>query len=147
QGSLGRADEGQRRGPRAEMHSALGHQQAIAAARTAHCFSVGRISGADQSVDGSNMHCNVGLAILVKVGPISDCFDGGTQSVSMVGTPVSLIPRSKASRRSVSSTVAAAWSCRQPQTASGCAQRPIMWGAHNPTKSPRGSGRLVNGGN
>ena len=53
------------------------------------------------------MHCNVGFAILVKVGPIRDCFDGGTQAVSMVGTPVSLMPRSKASRRSVSSTAAA----------------------------------------
>jgi len=42
------------------------------------------------------MHCRVGLAILVKVAPISDCFDGGTQSVSMVGTPVSLMPRSSA---------------------------------------------------
>ena len=51
------------------------------------------------------MHCSVGLAILVKVGPISDCFDGGTHSVSMVGTPVSLMPRSSASRRSASSTV------------------------------------------
>ena len=27
-------------------------------------------------VAGSNMHCSVGLAILVKVGPISDCLDG-----------------------------------------------------------------------
>ena len=42
------------------------------------------------------MHCRVGLAILVKVGPISDCFEAGTQSVSIVGTPVSLMPRSKA---------------------------------------------------
>ena len=32
-------------------------------------------------LDGSNMHCNVGLAILVKVAPISDCFDAGTHSV------------------------------------------------------------------
>jgi len=39
--------------------------------------------------------------------------------VSIVGTPVSLMPRSSASRRSVSSTAAAAWSCRQLQTASG----------------------------
>ena len=46
-------------------------------------------------VAGSNMHCSVGLAILVKVGPISDCFDGGTHAVSIVGTPVSLMPRSK----------------------------------------------------
>jgi len=38
-------------------------------------------------VAGSNMHCSVGLAILVKVGPISDCFDGGTHAVSIVGTP------------------------------------------------------------
>ena len=45
---------------------------------------------------GSNMHCSVGFAILVKVEPIWDCFDGGTQWVSMVGTPVSLIPRSSA---------------------------------------------------
>ena len=59
-------------------------------------------------VAGSNMHCSVGLAILVKVGPISDCFDAGTQAVSIVGTPVSLMPRSNASRRSASSTVAAA---------------------------------------
>ena len=65
---------------------------------------------------GSNMHCSVGLAILVKVAEICDCFDGGTQSVSIVGTPVSLMPRSSASRRSLSSTVAAAWSCRQPHT-------------------------------
>ena len=42
------------------------------------------------------------------VAPISDRFDGGTQSVSMFGTPVSLIPRNKAARRSVSSTTAAA---------------------------------------
>ena len=54
------------------------------------------------------MHCSVGFAILVKVALIWDCFDGGTQSTSMVGTPVSLMPRSSASRRSVSSTVAAA---------------------------------------
>ena len=59
-------------------------------------------------VAGSNMHCSVGLAILVKVGPISDCLDAGTQADSIVGTPVSLMPRSKASRRSASSTVAAA---------------------------------------
>ena len=49
-------------------------------------------------VAGSNMHCSVGLAILVKVGPISDCLDGGTQADSIVGTPVSLMPRSRASR-------------------------------------------------
>src|SRR5665213_925877 len=58
--------------------------------------------------DGANMHCNVGLAILVKVAPISDRFDAGTQSVSIVGTPVSLMPRSTASRRSLSSTPATA---------------------------------------
>jgi hypothetical protein len=39
------------------------------------------------------MHCNVGFAIFVKVAPIWDCFDAGTHSVSMVGTPVSLRPR------------------------------------------------------
>ena len=50
---------------------------------------------------GSNMHCNVGLATLVKVAPISDRLDAGTHSVSIVGTPVSLIPRSNAERRSV----------------------------------------------
>ena len=33
---------------------------------------------------------------LVKVGPISACFEAGTQSFSMVGTPVSLMPRSSA---------------------------------------------------
>ena len=37
------------------------------------------MSRAYSFVAGSNMHCSVGLAILVKVGPISDCFDGGTQ--------------------------------------------------------------------
>jgi hypothetical protein len=42
------------------------------------------------------------------VAPISDRFDAGTRSVSLVGTPVSLIPRSKTARRSVSSTTAAA---------------------------------------
>ena len=42
------------------------------------------------------MHCNVGLAIFVKVAPISDRFEIGTQSVSMVGTPVSPMPRSNA---------------------------------------------------
>jgi hypothetical protein len=42
------------------------------------------------------MHCSVGLAILVKVALISDRFDGGTQSLSMFGTPVSLMPRSRA---------------------------------------------------
>ena len=52
------------------------------------------------------MHCKVGLAILVKVGPISPCLDVGTQSVSIVGTPVSLMPRNSASRRSRSSTTA-----------------------------------------
>src|ERR1700750_376435 len=36
------------------------------------------------------MHCSVGFAIFVNVAPISDRFDGGTQSVSMFGTPVSL---------------------------------------------------------
>ena len=50
----------------------------------------------------------VGFAIFVKVAPISERFDRGTHSVSMVGTPVSLMPRSSASRRSMSSTVAAA---------------------------------------
>jgi hypothetical protein len=54
------------------------------------------------------MHCSVGLATFVKVAPISDRLDAGTQSVSMVGTPVSLIPRSKAERKSASSTAAAA---------------------------------------
>jgi hypothetical protein len=57
---------------------------------------------------GSNMHCSVGLAILVKVGPISDCFEAGTHAFSMVGTPVSLMPRSSASRMSLSSTTASA---------------------------------------
>src|SRR4029079_19225065 len=106
--------------------------------------AVGRLTVvmADQLVDGSNMHCSVGLAILAKVAPIWDCFAGGTQSVSIVGTPVSLMPRSKASRRSLSSTVAAAWSWRQLQTVSGCAQRPTIWGAHSRTNSPRGSGSL-----
>jgi hypothetical protein len=56
------------------------------------------------------MHCSVGLATFVKVAPISDRLDAGTQSVSMVGTPVSLIPRSKADRKSASSTTEAAWS-------------------------------------
>src|SRR6195952_2328864 len=89
---------------------------------------------------GSKMHCSVGFAILVKVAAIWVCFDAGTQSFSMVGTPVSLMPRSSASRRSGSSTAATAWSCRQPQTASGCAQRSTIWGAHNRMNSPRGSG-------
>src|SRR3954469_5432035 len=88
------------------------------------------------------MHCNVGFAIFVKVAAIWVCFDAGTQSFSMVGTPVSLMPRSSASRRSGSSTAATAWSCRQLQTASGCAQRSTMWGAHNRTNSPRGSGNF-----
>ena len=47
------------------------------------------------------MHCSVGLAILVKVGPISGCFDTGTQSFSMVGTPVSLMPRNSADAKVV----------------------------------------------
>src|SRR3984957_11188443 len=89
------------------------------------------------------MHCKVGFAIFVNVAPISDRFAGGTQSVSIVGTPVSLMPRRRASRRSPSSTAAAAWSCRQPHTLSGCAQRPIIWGAHSLTNSARGSGSLV----
>jgi hypothetical protein len=63
-----------------------------AASRTSHF--------GEELVRGSNMHCSVGFAILVKVAPIWDCFDAGTQSVSMVGTPVSLMPRSSASRRS-----------------------------------------------
>jgi hypothetical protein len=54
------------------------------------------------------MHCSVGLAILVKVALISDRFDGGTQSLSMFGTPVSLMPRSRAWRRSLSSMLATA---------------------------------------
>jgi len=58
--------------------------------------------------DGSNMHCSAGFAIFVNVAPISDRLEAGTQSVSMVGTPVSLIPRSKAERKSASSTAAAA---------------------------------------
>jgi hypothetical protein len=41
---------------------------------------------------------SVAPAILVKVAPISDCVDAGTHWVSMVGTPVSLMPRSRASR-------------------------------------------------
>jgi hypothetical protein len=52
------------------------------------------------------MHCSAGRAIFVKVGPISDRLDTGTHWVSMVGTPVSLMPRSSASRRSLSSTTA-----------------------------------------
>src|ERR1700704_2270198 len=91
---------------------------------------------------GSNMHCSVGFAILVKVAAIWVCFDAGPQAFSMVGTPVSLMPRSSASRRSGSSTAATAWSCRQLQTASGWAQRSTIWGAHSRTNSPRGSGNF-----
>jgi hypothetical protein len=54
------------------------------------------------------MHCSAGLAILVKVGPISDRFETGTHSLSMVGTPVSPMPRNSAWRKSLSSTIAAA---------------------------------------
>ena len=89
---------------------------------------------------GANMHCNVGLAILEKVGPISASLLGGTHCVSIVGTPFSLIPRSSASRRSASSTMTTAWSCTHEHTASGCAHRPTMCGAHWRTKSLRRSG-------
>ncbi len=54
------------------------------------------------------MHCMVGRAIWVKVGAIKGCFEGGTHSTSIRGTPVSPIPRSSASRRSASSTTATA---------------------------------------
>ena len=37
------------------------------------------------------MHCRVGLATFVKVAPIWERFDAGTQSSSIMGTPVSLI--------------------------------------------------------
>jgi hypothetical protein len=43
------------------------------------------------------MHCKVGFAIWEKAALIWSCFDAGTQSFSMVGTPVSLIPRNSAS--------------------------------------------------
>src|SRR5690348_5964783 len=107
--------------------------------------------GADENAEkkagayfaGSNMHCSVGLAIVVKVGPISACLEAGTQSFSMVGTPVSLMPRSSAIRRSRSSTRPAAWSCRQPHTSSGCAHLPSIWGAHWRTNSQRGSDRCI----
>ena len=89
------------------------------------------------------MHCNVGLAILVKVAPISDCFDGGTQSVSMVGTPVSLMPRSKRFAQ------VAVFDGRRriivQATANGFRMRPAahhMRGARR-TNSPRGSGNFI----
>lgn len=102
--------------------------------------SAARGSASPHQSAGANMHCNVGLAILEKVGPISASLLGGTHCVSIVGTPFSLIPRSSASRRSASSTMTTAWSCRHEHTASGCAHRPTMCGAHWRTKSLRRSG-------
>ena len=113
------------------MYFAIGAQEAISAQRAEQGKrldrkSVAVVPGPMRYFNGSNMHCNVGLAIFVKVAPISDRFDGGTQSISMVGTPVSLIPRSSASRRSGSSTAAPHSHANSRKRISGCAQRPNM---------------------
>jgi len=92
---------------------------------------------------GSNMHCSGRLRDLGK--------SRGDLGLLRRRHPVILDGRhagfadaaeSSASRRSGSSTAATAWSCRQLQTASGCAQRSTIGGAHNRTNSPRGSGNF-----
>ena len=92
---------------------------------------------------GSNMHCNAGLAILVKVALIWDCFDGGTQSVSMVGTPVSLMPRSRACAGRCRRWWLPRSRANSRKRISGCAQRPTIWGVQRRTNSSRGSENLI----